>query len=94
MTQRSNPALSKPVGGKSLPGLHYEIGRARSAFHQGPKLCASRKAEYIGADRLSLSFFACEKAADHTSRLSVIWESSKGCPTWNDRFRHIDFRYS
>ena len=57
MTQRSNPALSKPVGGKSLPGLHYEIGRARSAFHQGPKLCASRKAEYIGADRLVAFIF-------------------------------------
>jgi transposase-like protein len=24
---------------------------------------------------------------------SVIWELSKGCPTYNDRFRHADFRY-
>jgi hypothetical protein len=43
---------------------------ARSAFHQGQELRAPTKAEYIAQTILSLSFFACDKAADHTFRLS------------------------
>ena len=42
----------------------------RSAFHHGRELCASTKAEYICADQPVTSFFACNKAADHTFRLA------------------------
>ena len=39
-------------------------------FHQGQELCAPTKAEYICADHPVTSFFACDKAADHTFRIA------------------------
>jgi hypothetical protein len=49
----------------------------RSAFHHGRELCASTKAEYICADQPVASFFACDKAADHTFRLAVSQPESE-----------------
>src|ERR1019366_2771516 len=70
MTQRSNPALSNPANRKSLSRLPNQIGRERSAFHHGQEPCAPTKAEYICADQPVTSFFACDKAADHTFRFA------------------------
>jgi len=70
MTQRSNPALSKLLTGKVFPDCLTKIGRERSAFHHGQEPCAPTKAEYICADQPVTSFFACDKAADHTFRFA------------------------
>jgi hypothetical protein len=66
MTQRSNPALSKPVNRKSLPMLPNQIGRARSALHQGQELVLQQRPNTFAQTILSLSFFACDETADHT----------------------------
>jgi hypothetical protein len=42
--------------------------RRRSAFHQVPGACAPKRPETFAQTILSLSFFACDKAADHTFR--------------------------
>jgi len=46
----------------------YDEGVAH--FHHGQEPCAPTKAEYICADPPVTSFFACDKAADHTFRLA------------------------
>jgi hypothetical protein len=69
MAQRSNPALLKPVTGRSLPRLPSYLGRGRSAFHQGQGFALQRRPYTFAQTHLSLSFFACDTTADHTFRL-------------------------
>jgi hypothetical protein len=43
------------------------MGRERSAFHRGPESCHSNEGRiHLRRPTLSLSFFACNSAADHT----------------------------
>src|ERR1019366_6587373 len=86
MTQRSNPALSNPANRKSLSRLPNQIGRERSAFHHGQEPCAPTKAEYICADQPVTSFFACDKAADHTFRFARDPTRVVGKLSWNYLF--------
>ena len=57
MAQRSNPALSKPATGRSLPRLSNYMGRERSAFHPGQEVFPPTKAVYICADQPCPSLF-------------------------------------
>jgi hypothetical protein len=46
------------------------MGRERSAFHAGPEDRPPTKAEYIRVDHIVISFFAGNRAADHTFRIA------------------------
>ena len=70
MTQRSNPALSEPVTGRSLRRLSNYMGTERSTFHHGQEQVLQRRPYTFAQTNLSLSLFACDKAADHTFRLA------------------------
>jgi hypothetical protein len=57
MAQRSNPALSKPVLGRSLPRLPNYLGREPSAFHPGQESFHSTKGRiHLRRPTLSFSF--------------------------------------
>ena len=46
-------------------------GRERSAFHPGPEYLLHLRPYTFAQTTLSLSFFACIQAADHTFRMAA-----------------------
>src|SRR3954452_4310127 len=56
------------------------MGRERSAFHSGPEDRPPTKAEYIRVDHIVISFFACNRAADHTFRFADDPEGKRQIP--------------
>jgi len=76
ITQRSNPVLSKPVIRKSLPRLSNSVRRGRRAFNRRQKLGAPAKPYRFAQTNLSLSFFACDKVANHTFRIADNFQTA------------------
>ena len=70
MAQRSNPALSKPELGRSLPDCltKWEKSAAHSILARSEPL--QQRPYTFAQTNLSLSLFACDKAADHTFRVA------------------------
>jgi hypothetical protein len=78
MAQRSNPALSKPVLGSSLSRLEFTNGEKSAALPSWSGVNNSKGRIHFAQTNLSLSLFACDKAADHTFR--VVLYSPSGNP--------------
>src|SRR5271163_640152 len=46
------------------------MGRERSAFHPGPELKLQQRPNTFAQTNPPISFFACDKTADHTFRMA------------------------
>ena len=83
------PALSETRNRKKSYETALLMGKERSAFHPGQELPLQRRPYTFAQTNLSLSLFACDKAADHTFRFAG---DPPGTATPRNAFRHADCR--
>jgi hypothetical protein len=67
MAQRSNRRFLNLISVEVFQTVSLNRMKA-GGIHHGQESLTPPKAEYIGADHISIQFFDCNSAADHTFR--------------------------
>jgi hypothetical protein len=90
MAQRSNPGALQPRNRKKSYETALLMGKRAQRIPSWPGLSLQRRPYTFAQTNLSLSLFACDKAADHTFRF--FGDPPGTTPTPRNAFRHADCR--